>query len=83
MDTKNIKLGEVRKTETALKMIFTLENDKTTTLSLKNPKANVTLTAVSDVAETMVAKEALIVGGSPIAALKDTYVQTNTITELQ
>ena len=82
MDEKNIKADNIRKTETKLKLKFTLDNDRTTTLSLLNPKADVTLAAVMDVGETMVAKEALIVGGSPIISLTDCYVETNTITEL-
>lgn len=72
----------VRSTNTALKMKFTLENDNITTLSLKDPKDNLTLAEVMDIGETMVAKEALIVGGSPIASLRDCYVETTTINDL-
>ena len=58
-----------------LKMVFSLENGKTTTFSLLSPKTGLTMTEVSDVGETMVAKEALIVGGSPIAFVKDAYIE--------
>lgn len=65
-----------------LKMVFSLDNSKTHTLSIKDPKQNLTLSEVTDVAETMLSKEAIIVGGSPIAALSDSYIQTTTITAL-
>ena len=58
-----------------LKMVFTLDNDKTTTFSLLSPKTGLTLAEVMNVGATMVAKEALIVGGSPIASLKDCYIE--------
>ena len=54
-----------------LKMVFSLDNDKTTTFSLLSPKTGLTLAEVTEVGESLLAKEAIIVGGSPIAALKD------------
>lgn len=70
-------------TTTTLKMQFALENAKSSTLSLKDPKDNLTMTEVSDVAETMLTKEFLIVGGSPIAYLNDAYIETVTRNELE
>ena len=58
-----------------LKMVFSLDNDKTTTFSLLSPKTGLTLAEVTEVGESLLAKEALIVGGSPIAALKDAYIE--------
>lgn len=72
----------VRSSTKDLKMIFDLENGRTHNLSLKEPKANLTMTEVTSIADTMVSKEFLIVGDSPIAGLKDSYVQTVTIDEL-
>ena len=75
-------MTEVRSTSKDLKMIFNLENGKTHTLSLANPKANLEMNDVTDIADTMVSKEFLIVGGSPIAGMKDAYIKTETIEEL-
>ncbi|MBR2214292.1 MAG: DUF2922 domain-containing protein [Selenomonadaceae bacterium] len=58
-----------------LKMVFTLDNDKTSTFSLSTPKTGLTLAEVMEVSEAMLAKEAIVVGGSPIAELKDCYIQ--------
>ena len=60
---------------TTLKMVFNLENGKNTTFSLLSPKNELTMTEVTDVGDTMVAKEALIVGDSPITGLKDAYIE--------
>ena len=59
-----------------LKMVFGLENDKTTTLNLLAPKTGLTLSEVNQASEAMLTKEALIVGGSPIAELKDAYIES-------
>lgn len=72
----------VRSTSNTLKMQFGLENGNISTLSLKDPKDNLTMTEVTDVGESMVAKEALIVGGSPIAFMKDAYTETITRNDL-
>lgn len=69
-------------TSNTLKLVFSLENGKTNTLSLKDPKDNLTMTAVADVAETMVTKEFIIVGGSPVAYLKEAYTETVTKNDL-
>lgn len=75
-------MTEVRSTSKTLKLVFSLENGNTSTVNLKDPKDNLTMTQISDVAETMVTKEFFIVGGSPIAVLKDTYIETVTKEEI-
>lgn len=69
-------------TTDTLKMVFSLENGKKSTLSLRDPKANLTMTEVADVAETIVTKEFIIVGGSPVAYMKEAYTETVTRNEL-
>jgi len=73
----------VRRTNKELKMIFDLENGKTHNVALKDPKDNLTMTAVTDLGDTLVSKEFFLVGDSPITGLKDAYVQTVTIDELE
>ena len=61
-----------------LKMIFDLGNNKTTTVSLADPKDDLTRAAVETVGASMVTKQAVIVGGSAITALSDCYIwETN------
>ena len=69
-------------TTSNLKMVFKLDNDKTHTLSIADPKSNLTLSEVTEVAETLLSKEAIIVGGSPIASLTSQYIETVTKTDL-
>lgn len=73
----------VIKNEKALKLKFTLDNDKNHMLNLKDPKDNLTLSDVMNFGATMVAKEAIIVGGSPIASLADCYIETTNITRTE
>lgn len=56
-----------------LYMIFGLDNDKTYTLKLSDPKTGLTLTEVNQASEAMLTKEAIKVGGSAIIELKDAY----------
>ena len=56
--------------DTTLKMTFNLENGRTTSLSLADPKADLTEAVVRPVMESMVAKDALRVNGNKIAAAK-------------
>lgn len=80
-DNDNVRDGATTTTQD-LKLVFTLDNDKSHTLSLRNPKNGLTLAETMEVSEAMLAKEAIIVGGSAIAELKDCYIQTVSRTEL-
>lgn len=70
-------------TTSNLKMVFALDNDRSHTLSIANPKANLTLSEVTEVSETLLAREAIIVGGSAIASLTNAYIETVTKTDLE
>ena len=61
--------------KSTLKMIMTLENGKSTTLSLASPRPNLTDEEVTAVLDEIIAKKALIIGGSPVAAIKRIYIQ--------
>ena len=66
-----------------LKMVFTLANGSTTTLSLRNPKSTLTQSQVDTVAANMVTKQAIIVGGSLIDELKEAYTYETERIELE
>ena len=58
-----------------LKMIFTLENDKSLTLSLREPKDGLTKAAVEAVMEDIITKKAVVSKeGSFAKAIKDSYI---------
>ncbi|BAL81973.1 hypothetical protein SELR_02650 [Selenomonas ruminantium subsp. lactilytica TAM6421] len=61
--------------KTTLKMILTLENGKTTTLSLAEPREDLTNAEVTEALDEIISKKAISAGGSPAAAIKRIYVQ--------
>lgn len=65
-----------------LKIVFALDDDKTKTVSLLDPKNGLTRDTVKVAADTMVANQAIVVGGVSITAVKDMYISTVERTEL-
>ena len=58
-----------------LKMILSLENGKSTTLSLANPRPDLTEAEVTEALDEIISKKALYVGGSHAVAVKRIYIQ--------
>ena len=58
-----------------LKMILSLENGKSTTLSLANPRPDLTEAEAMEALDEIITKKALIVGGSYVEAVKRIYIQ--------
>lgn len=65
-----------------LKMLFTLENGKTTTLSLTSPRDDLAADEVKAFATEVVANSAILVDGAKATALKKAYVQKVEETEI-
>lgn len=61
--------------KSTLKMILTLENGKATTLSLPEPREDLTSTEVTEVLTEVIDKKAISAGGSPATAIKRFYIQ--------
>lgn len=61
--------------KSTLKMILTLENGKSTTLSLASPRADLTEAEVVSCLNEIIAQKAIQVGGSPVEAIKRIYIQ--------
>lgn len=61
--------------KSTLKMILSLENGKATTLSLPDPREDLTAAEVTAALEEIITKKAITVGGSPVIAVKRIYVQ--------
>ena len=61
--------------KSTLKMIMSLENGKSTTISLASPRADLKESEVIGFLNDAIAQKAFIVGGSPVAAVKRIYIQ--------
>ena len=65
-----------------LKLIFKLDNEKTATCSLADPREDLTAAEVQLVASDIIAQQALMVGDSYPIAVKDTYILESDQTRL-
>lgn len=65
-----------------LEMEFKLDNDKTKTISLSDPKNDLSLAKVEAWASKVVAKKAFNFAGGYPAALKGAYIRTVEVEEL-
>ena len=61
---------------------FAVENGKNTTISIPDPRTDVTKADVSAAAEEIVAKKAVLSAGNLVSAFKRAYVRTIQETEL-
>ena len=65
-----------------LKMIFNLDNQKTTTFSLADPKTGLTADEIRGVADDIVARKAFVVNDAFPASLKRAYIQDTSVQNL-
>lgn len=61
---------------------FAVENGKNTTISIPDPREDVTKADVVTVADEIVAKKAVLSARNPVSAFKRAYVRTIEETEL-
>lgn len=59
-----------------LKMIFTMEDDTSKTISLKEPKNGLTVSQVNSFASAVISDEAIVVNHSYPVKLKDAYINS-------
>ena len=62
---------------------FTVENGKNTTISISDPRFDVTKADVAVAAEEIVAKKAVLSTGNPVNGFKRAYVRTIEEKELE
>jgi len=62
---------------------FAVENGKNTTISIPDPRTDVTKADVSAAAEEIVAKKAVLSTGNPVNGFKRAYVRTIEEKELE
>ena len=61
--------------KSTLKMILELENGKSTTLSVLEPREDITAAEVTEALDEIIAKKAISAGGSPVKSIKRIYIQ--------
>lgn len=61
--------------KSTLKMMLSLENGKATTLTLSEPRTDVTEAEVTEALAEIIAKKAICINGSPVVAVKRIYIQ--------
>lgn len=61
---------------TKLYLVFDLDNGKTMTLAVPNPKDDIVAADINPVAAQLVADEIFLVNEAKITAIKDAYVRT-------
>ena len=66
-----------------LMIVFNLENNKTTTISIPDPREDVTKAEVVTAAEEIVAKKAIRAAGIPATSFKRAYIRTIEETALE
>ena len=59
-----------------LMIVLNLENNKTTTISIPDPRADVTKADVTTAAEEIVAKQAVQPAGVSVTSFKRAYIRT-------
>lgn len=69
-------------TNKALYMVFQLDNGKNFTLSLKDPKDDISSEAVAPVMQMAVAKNVFLVGTARVTAAVDAYIRDTTKLDL-
>ena len=62
--------------KTTLMIVFNLENNKTTTISLPDPRSDLTAVEVKEVADEIVTKKAIRANQMPVESYKRAYVRT-------
>ena len=62
---------------------FTVENGKNTTISIPDPRSDVSKADVVTAAEEIVVKKAVLSSGNPVNGFKRAYVRTIQETELE
>ena len=68
--------------ESTLKMVFDMSNGKSNTVSLKDPKTNLSMSEVSTFANLCVTKNAFKKNNATVVNMEDAYIQRNERVEL-
>ncbi|MDI6867959.1 MAG: DUF2922 domain-containing protein [Coprothermobacterota bacterium] len=69
-------------TRTYLKMVFTTQGGGTHTISLRDPKSNLTSTEVAQVMQNIISRNIILASSGELTGIKEAYISGTTITGL-
>jgi len=69
-------------TTTYLRLVFLTETGDTHTISLKDPKSNLTSTEVSQVMQNIISRDIILSSGGALTGIKEAYVEGVTVNQL-
>jgi hypothetical protein len=69
-------------TRTYLKLVFTTQGGGTHTISLRDPKANLTSQEVAQVMENLISRNIILASSGELSGIKEAYVTGTTVTPL-
>ncbi|MCR4434097.1 MAG: DUF2922 domain-containing protein [Caldiserica bacterium] len=69
-------------TRTYLKLVFTTQGGGTHTISLRDPKANLTSQEVSQVMQNIIQRNIILANTGELSGIKEAYISGTTVTPL-
>ena len=69
-------------TRTYLKLVFTTSEGGTHTISLRDPKSNLTSSQVSQVMQNIISRNIILSNSGELAGIKEAYITGTTVTEI-
>ncbi|MCR4434144.1 MAG: DUF2922 domain-containing protein [Caldiserica bacterium] len=69
-------------TRTYLKLVFTTQEGGTHTISLRDPKSNLTSQEVSQVMQNIVSRNIILASSGELTGIKEAYISGTTVTEI-
>jgi len=69
-------------TRTYLKLVFTTSEGGTHTISLRDPKSNLTSSEVSQVMQNIISRNIILSNSGELAGIKEAYITGTTVTEI-
>jgi uncharacterized protein YceH (UPF0502 family) len=69
-------------TRTYLKLVFTTSEGGTHTISLRDPKSNLTSTQVSQVMQNLISRNIILASSGELTGIKEAYLSGTTVTEI-
>jgi len=69
-------------TRTYLKLVFTTGEGGTHTISLRDPKSNLTSTQVSQVMQNLISRNIILASSGELTGIKEAYISGTTVTEI-
>ena len=69
-------------TRTYLKLVFTTAEGGTHTISLRDPKSNLTSTQVSQVMQNLITRNIILASSGELTGIKEAYISGTTVTEI-